>query len=142
MGCEAFANLIEDEGQALYHLEPRDKDPRNEEQRQRAFLALAKRRCPEVMVFAVPNAGKRSEWEIGKAKREGLRAGVCDLVCVWNRGVAFVEFKAGTTMPSAAQTEFLNGLVRRGQHCGVFRQEQSALDWLRSIGAPFVGRVF
>lgn len=141
MGCEAFANLVEDLDDLPWHIDPRDKDPRAEEDRQAAFLRLAKRLCPTVLIFAVPNGGKRSSWAAGKAKREGMKSGALDLVATWNRGVAFIEFKDGQKTPSANQREILNTLYRQGQHCGVFRQERSALDFLRSIGAPFVGRL-
>lgn len=141
MGCEAFANLAEDEADLPWHIDPRDKDPRSEEQRQRAFLTLAKRLCPSVNIFAVPNAARRTQWEAGKAKREGMKSGALDLVATWNRGVAFIEFKDGQKQPTPNQRDMLNLLFRQGHHCGVFRQEQSALDWLRSIGAPVVGRV-
>jgi hypothetical protein len=77
-----------------------------------------------------------------KAKREGMRAGVLDLVCTWpGRGVAFIEFKDGKAMPDANQRERLNMLTHQGHHCGVFRQEDSAIRFLRDCGAPFIGRL-
>lgn len=139
--ASAFANITEDEPDAAWHIDPRDKDLRSEEKRQAAFLRLAKRLCPEVNVFAVPNGARRTAWEAGKAKREGMKSGALDLVVTWNRGAAFIEFKDGAKMPTENQREMLNMLYRQGHHCGVFRQEQSALDWLRSIGAPFIGRL-
>jgi hypothetical protein len=66
-----------------------------------------------------------------------MKAGALDLTVVWNRGVAFMEFKDGVKMPTPQQVDMLNLLTRAGHHCGVFRQEKSAIDWLRSIGAPF-----
>jgi hypothetical protein len=136
----AFAHL-EEHADLPWHIDPRDKDPRSEEKRQLAFLRDARILCPAVNIFAVPNAGRRTQWEVNKAKREGMKSGALDLVCTWNRGVAFLEFKNGTDLPSPNQREQLNTLYRQGHHCGVFRQEQSALDFLRSIGAPFIGRI-
>jgi len=136
--ASAFLDL-EDHEDLAWHIDPRDKDPRPEEKRQLAFLRDAKLLCPSVDIFAVPNGGKRSQWAANKARREGMRAGALDLVCTWNRGVAFIEFKDGTSMPDRNQRERLNMYVRQGHHCGVFRQERSALEYLRSIGAPFVG---
>lgn len=132
---------IEEYDDLPWHIDPRDKDPRPEEKRQLAFLNAARMMCPAVDVFAVPNGGKRSQWAAMKAKREGMKAGVLDLVCTWNRGVAFIEFKDGSAMPDANQRERLNMLTRQGHWCGVFRQETSALEFLRSVGAPFVGRL-
>jgi hypothetical protein len=124
-----------------WHCDPKDRDPRSEEKRQLAFLNAARMACPAVDIFAVPNGGKRSQWAAMKAKREGMRAGVLDLVCTWPGGVAFLEFKNGTDMPDANQRDRLNMYVRQGHHCGVFRQEASALRFLRDAGAPFIGRL-
>jgi hypothetical protein len=102
--------------------------------------------CPAVDIFAVPNGAKRSQWAAMKAKREGMKAGALDLVATWKStsglpGVAFLEFKDGHSMPDANQRDRLNLYVRQGHHCGVFRQETSALEFLRQCGAPFIGRI-
>jgi len=138
-----FANLEPCDEQ--WHIDPKDKDPRSEEKRQLSFLNAARICCPGVDLFAVPNGGKRSQWAAMKAKREGMKAGALDLVATWERtefttGVAFLEFKDGTSMPDANQRDRLNLLTRQGHNCGVFRQEASALEFLRRCGAPFLAR--
>jgi hypothetical protein len=136
-----FAHL-EETTEVLYHVDERDKLPWSEEKRQQAFLRDARILCPAVELFAVPNGGKRSQWAAMKAKREGMKAGVCDVVASWpGRGIAWLEFKNGTEMPDANQREFLNRKVRQGFDAGVFRTSESALRWLRACGAPFIGRV-
>jgi hypothetical protein len=131
---------LEDDQDLGWWIDPKDADPRSEEKRQTAFLRDARMFCPAVDIFAVPNGAKRSQWEAAKAKREGVKAGALDLVATWEGGgVAFIEFKAATTMPDPNQRERLNRLMRQGHHCGVFRQEQSALDFFRRAGAPFIG---
>jgi hypothetical protein len=138
MTAAPFSDL-EDATEALYYIEPKDRDPRLEEARQMAFRREAKKLCPTVRVCAVPNAGKRTQWEAAKAKREGLTAGIPDCICLWlGGGIAWIEFKAADTMPSPAQHEFLNALVRQGHNAAVFRQELTALRWLKSLGAPFL----
>lgn len=122
-------------------MDPRDKDPRDEDARQSAFLRDAHILCPGVDIFAVPNAGKRTRWEQHKRTREGMKAGALDLVASWHGGVAFIEFKNGTEKPDPNQSDRLDLYVRQGHHCGVFRQEKSALDFLRRCGAPFIDRV-
>lgn len=135
-----FADLEEATADLGWHCDPKDADPRPEEKRQLAFLRAAKMLCPAVDIFAVPNGGKRSQWAAMKAKREGMRAGVLDLVCTWpGGGVAFIEMKDGTSMPDANQRERLNLYTRQCHFCGVFRQEASALEFLKRCGAPFVG---
>ena len=82
------------EGDEPWHIDPKDSDPRDELKRQSAFLRDAKVVCPGVDIFAVPNAAKRSQWAAAKAKREGMTAGVLDLVATWKGGgSAFLEFK-------------------------------------------------
>jgi hypothetical protein len=138
---EIFLDL--EEGDDLpWHIDAKDDDPRSEEARQVRFLGDAKIICPGVAIFAVPNGGKRSQWAAMKAKREGMKAGVLDLVCTWpGRGVAFLEFKNGVEMPNENQRDRLNMLMRQGHHCGVFRRSETALEFLRAAGAPFVGRL-
>lgn len=131
----------EHEGDEAWHLDPKDSDPRDELARQAAFIRDAKIICPAVDIIAIPNAAKRTKWAAAKAKREGLTAGALDLVATWRGGgVAFLEFKSGKTMPDANQRERLNMLVRQGHKCGVFRQEKTALEFLRQCGAPFLDR--
>jgi hypothetical protein len=136
----AFDHL-EESGDLPWFIDPKDKDPRSEDARQAAFLRDAKIICPAVNIFAVPNGAKRTQWEVNKAKREGMKSGALDLVATWDRGVAFLEFKDGQKPPTPNQRDQLNTLFRQGHHCGVFRQERSALEFLRSCGAPFIGRI-
>lgn len=136
----AFDDL-EDGPDEPWFIEAKDKDPRSEEKRQLAFLNAARTICPAVVIWSVPNAGKRSQWEVNKAKREGMKSGALDLTCTWAGGVAFIEFKNGFEMPSTNQREMLNSLYRQGHPCGVFRQEDTALRFLRNCGAPFIGRL-
>jgi hypothetical protein len=130
----------EQEADEPWFIEPKDKDPRSESQRQRAFLSDLSRLAPAVSAFAVPNAGKRSDWERLERWREGARKGVLDLVITWNRGVFFAEFKNGQEMPTPAQKGRLNTLYRQGHHCGVYRTPETLLEHLRASGAPFIDR--
>ena len=135
-----FSDLEEAITDEAWFIEAKDRDPRPEETRQIAVLRDANMLCPAVAIFAVPNGGKRSQWAAMKAKREGMRAGVLDLVATWpGGGIAFIEMKNGTDMPDANQRERLNMLVRQSHHCGVFRSARTVLEALRSWGAPFVG---
>jgi hypothetical protein len=119
-------------------IDPKDKDPRSEEQRQAALLKQARMLCPAVDFVAIPNAGRRTMWEARKRQREGMKAGALDLVVTWPGGVAFIEMKNGRDMPDANQRERLNKLHRWGHRVGVFRHELSALKWLQGLGAPFL----
>lgn len=121
----------------LFYIESTDKNPASEIQRQATFRKLMAQLAPAVIVYANTN-GTHIASLAGRAKanREGRTIGVPDVTIVWNRGVAWIEWKAGKGKPSAAQIEFGNRLVRAGQHMACYRDPISAVDWIRSLGAP------
>jgi hypothetical protein len=109
---------------------------------QTLFRSRCRILCPAVSVVAVPNAAKRSQWAAQRAKREGLATGFPDVLCFWKGpGVAAIEFKAKDGRLSLAQTEWLARLNDMGVPCIVSRDADHALDFLRSCGAPFIGRI-
>lgn len=138
-------DALEEAVETLYHIDERDRDPRSEFDRQRALLSALHRQAPAIDVIAIPNAGRGTDWERVRRFNEGARAGALDLLLVWDptlpnhRGVAFIEMKSGTGMPDKNQHDRLNRYCRMGHNAAVFRQEGSAIAWLRSIGAPFLG---
>jgi hypothetical protein len=121
-------------------VEARDKDPRDEDPRQAEYIATMRKLCRGIKVFAIPNAGKRTQWAAAKAKREGMHKGWPDTGACWVTniagGVAWIEFKNGKEMPEGDQIETLNWLHRRGHPVAVCRTAQGAMSWLKSIGAP------
>lgn len=135
---DALDFLDEDGAGLAWFLEPKDRDKTPETKRQRLFLSRLALRAPAVRVFAIPNAGKRSDWERIERWREGAVAGAPDLVLFWNRGVFFAEFKDGAGMPTRRQRDMLDALYRAGHHCGVYRQPDTLLAHLREAGAPFL----
>jgi hypothetical protein len=132
-----FANLEEFED-APWFIEPKDRDPASEFDRQVAFLSKIHRLAPSIDVLAIPNAGKGSDWERIQRWREGARRGALDLVIAWNRSVFFAEFKDGQKMPTKDQRERLNRYYRQGHHCGVYRKPDTLIEHLRGLGAPFL----
>jgi hypothetical protein len=134
--------LDEPEGDLPWHIDANDKDPRDETARQIAALNRARLTCPAVDIIAIPNAGRRSRWEVAQRKREGMKAGALDWVVTWAPArVLFAEWKDGRGMPDANQRDRLNMLTRQGHLCGVFRREDSFFAYLRAAGAPFIDRV-
>ncbi len=118
------------------YVEPKDRNPSDEEDRQAAFVAIMRRCATRCLVAAIPNGARRTRWEVGKAKREGLYAGFPDTTIYWADGNALVEFKGGRDMPSPHQVDTLNWLYGRGHRVAVCRTAEGAMIWLRSIGAP------
>jgi hypothetical protein len=144
-GCavaDCLLNIPEDNGDLPWFIEPKDKDPANEFQRQTLFLSRIHSLAPSIDVLAVPNAGKSTDWERIQRWREGARRGALDLVITWNRGVMFAEFKDGQKMPTKEQRERLNRYMRMGHHCGVYRTADTLISHLRDIGAPFLSSIF
>jgi hypothetical protein len=105
---------------------------------QTRFRTRMKMAAPSVRLFAIPNAGKRTAWSAMQVKREGLVTGFPDIGCHWEGGIAFVEFKTRTGALSNDQIRELNQLHANGHPCGVFRSADTAIAWLRSLGAPFL----
>lgn len=121
----------------LFVVEGPDKSPASEIQRQATFLKLVRQLAPDVIAYANTNGTHiASMGGRAKANREGRTIGAPDLTLVWNRGVAWIEFKAGKGKLSPAQVDFCNRLVRAGQHVACFRDPMGAIAWLRDCGAP------
>lgn len=140
-GADIFADLPRDdltrrEPDEPWFIEPRDRSPASEIQRQGTVITGVHRLAPTVTVWAVPNAARRTRWEAMRAKKEGMLAGALDLTLVWPRSVFFAEMKDGREMPTPEQRAMLNYLYRAGHHCGVFRTAACLLDKLREAGAP------
>ena len=139
---DAFAALekLDDEP---WFIEPKDKDPTPELDRQVAFLSELGRDAPAIDALAIPNAGRSTDWERLQRWREGARGGALDLVLSWeptsanDRGIFFAEFKDGQKMPTRAQRDRLNMYFRRGFRCGVYRRPKTLIAHLRDAGAPF-----
>lgn len=132
----ALATLLDEQPSVTWHEEPRDKLRHSEEYRQREFLRLIPFVAPGLMAFAIPNAGRRTQWEARKAKLDGMRAGVADLHVIWNHGSAWLEFKDGSSKASDAQMDFLAALTRMGHRVAVVRTAVGAFRWLHEVGAP------
>lgn len=116
-------------------VEPKDRLALSEIQRQAQAVAYLRRHARRLVVFAVPNAARLAGDKL-RQHREGAVYGAADLVCLWAGGVAFVEMKAGRTMPRANQVAFLNGLAARDHHVAVARTAEGLAGWLAGIGAP------
>ena len=59
-----------------------------------------------LLVFAVPNGGSRNAIEASNLKKQGVLAGVADLIVVKKNKVIFLELKVGKNKQSDYQLEF------------------------------------
>jgi hypothetical protein len=103
------------------------------------FRSRCRIMCPGVCIVAVPNAAKRTQWAAQRAKREGLATGFPDLMAIAPGKIAFLEMKTDKGVVSVAQREWLERLTSMGFPCGVFRDADSALQFLRDHQFPFEG---
>ena len=94
--------------------------------------------APEIKLVAVPNAARRTPWEIRQAKKEGLAPGFCDLIALWpGGGIAFVEMKrVKGGVVSDNQAEWIERLQNYGFPAAVCRGADAAVAFLREAGAP------
>lgn len=125
---------------------PADKTKWSEDYRQRSFVAWLSKNHPEVIVFSITNEGARGVFHGKRLKQRGLLPGAPDICVLWNGGWAFIEFKgwAANGTPgklSTAQIETCNRIHRNGTPVGCFFRADSALAWLRELGAPIRGAV-
>lgn len=98
-----------------------------------------------LIFFAVPNGGKRSKIEASIMKGLGVRAGVPDMVIMWNRThdnsvirpgrIGFIENKrqsGGRLGPH--QADWLNALNRQGHHTAIVKNFDEFLGTLAHWG--------
>lgn len=90
----------------------------------------------DLIWYMVPNGTNKSRAAAGRAKAMGLRAGVYDLAGALPGGHAwFLELKTRDGVLGPAQVEFGELCERNGALHTVCYSLDSALVWLRAIGA-------
>lgn len=89
---------------------------------------------PEKLIFAVPNGGSRNKIEAANLKRQGVKAGIADVILlIPKKGFACLclEFKTKTGRQSAEQKEF----QKQAENCGskyiVVRSVKEAIDEMK-----------
>lgn len=91
---------------------------------------MSKQRWPELaLMYAVPNAGKRSPAVAGMMKAEGLKKGFPDTGLPVARGGyhgLFIEYKVGKRRPSPEQKQWLQDLADQGFHAVICRSFDEA----------------
>ena len=93
-------------------------------------------------LFAVPNQGERSKATRGRMIREGLKAGVPDLILPVPRAGfcgAALELKIHPNKPSDSQAAWLDALEAIGWRCAVAYTLDEAKNFLASYIQPPTG---
>lgn len=84
--------------------------PSKEHLLQSAYVSWFRLQYPKILLFAVPNAARRSPRLGAYLKAEGMLAGVADLCILYpttEYHSLWIEFKAGKNKPTDAQLDFL-----------------------------------
>jgi len=118
--------------------------------RQAWFVKYMQQVNPHIEVHANPNAAKRGFKAQAQAKKEGLKAGVFDLLVAWDYRlstkdvavtVAWPEFKGYDAAGRAGkltqpQIVWGNAMMKRGFPVACFFSAKSVIAWLIELGAP------
>lgn len=103
---------------------PRKKPGHPESELQRACVRWFRMQHPGVLLFHIPNGGKRGAREAAMFKAEGVVAGIPDLFLAEARhgfhGL-FIEMKAGRNRPTPEQADAMQMLNASGYLCVVCR---------------------
>lgn len=91
------------------------KRQRPEQAIQRAVVGhLRARARPGVVWFHVPNERKQSPRQGAEFKRQGVLAGVSDLILLYDGKAFALELKAGKNGPTVAQGAFIDAFNNSG----------------------------
>jgi len=77
-----------------------------EDNLQESIVRYFKLAYPKYLIFAVPNGGNRNAREGARFKRQGVLAGVSDLIVVMPNRVLFIELKWGKNKQQSSQKKF------------------------------------
>jgi len=113
---------------------------REEDAAQKWVVEFIERACPGVLVFHVPNGGKRSKTEAAILKGLGVRAGVPDLILLWPGHVAGLEMKAPKGKPTPEQEAIGEKFIQMGHQWGVARSPEEAIALMARWGVPTKAR--
>lgn len=69
---------------------------------------------PQYVIFAIPNGGSRNPIEAKRLQREGVLAGVADLIVLADNKTLFIEMKHGKGKQSDKQKDFQKQIQKLG----------------------------
>lgn len=120
------------------------KHRRNDEHKiQTAIMSFLDRALPSsCYAFAVPNGGKRDAVTGAILKREGVKAGVADIIVLRNPGLcALIEVKTSVGTLSNSQKAFRDWCAENGFPYAVCRGVGDVQDALTDWGVPLKMKV-
>ena len=110
---------------------PTDREPLEHDE-QKSFIRFFRRTYPGVLIYAIPNGGKRGKGEAQKLKMEGVVPGMPDMhVPQWNLWIEMKRQKTGRVSP--VQKEVHQHLRDIGQTVLVTRGSVDAQEQVREF---------
>jgi|YNPBryulayer2012_1023412.scaffolds.fasta_scaffold42434_1 hypothetical protein len=109
-------NILKMSIEQLYYMKHKESEL------QRACLKYFKLKYPNILIFAIPNGGKRHIITASIMKREGVVRGIPDLFIAYPNGKyagMFIELKVGTNKLTKHQKEIINVLEKAGYYVTV-----------------------
>jgi hypothetical protein len=114
------------------------------------FLDLALDGIPNCIWWAVPNggtfasridnSGKRVSVAAAKAKREGLKPGVSDIMILWGGRLICIELKTTKGRQSPEQKQWADDATMAGAAYYVARSVEQVEEFLSTAGLPLRAR--
>lgn len=90
----------------------------------------------DAFVFAVPNGGHRNLVEAVNLKRQGVVAGIPDLILIHKGRAHGLELKAKNGQLRDSQAETFPKLREAGMRIEVARSKEEAIGYIREMGIP------
>ncbi len=110
----------------------------SESSEQIKFVAWFRSEYPDIIIFAIPNGGKRDRRVAVKLKQEGVLPGVLDLFIPALR--LFIEFKFGSNRLTASQNKFMEAVSQHGYESEVVYSSLEAEGLIKNIFQDRLGR--
>lgn len=88
----------------------------------------------DILIFAIPNGGKRSKFEAARMKKQGVTAGIPDLFLSAKRGEyggLYIELKVGKNGLSESQKQIKAHLEAEGYKYEVHRNVDTFMEGAR-----------
>lgn len=86
----------------------------------------------KILVFAVPNGGSRNALEGANLKKEGVLAGVSDLIIILKNRVVFVEIKTQKGKQQESQKLFENQIKKHNLEYYIWRNLEEAVEFVKN----------
>jgi len=84
-------------------------------------------------LFHVPNGGKRGISEAAELKREGVTAGVTDLILMWMGTVYFIELKQPKGVMSTSQKLFRDAVINQNLQHRLFKSLDEFIEFTQQL---------